>query len=270
MRLVAVVLAGVLLSGVGLSLAFAGEGSITFSDQAPPPTEEDKKRGEQLAFDAKKDFERAYSLGKALRAVDSLKGELSLWNRSRQIDNELATSIGLRMGALNVWLKLFDRRFDKGTKMEWGVDDQDFVFTMAEDFRESSIQMLTELQQHEPSKEGSVIDFTVFLNNLTQVRGWLVRGFDYSVLSHGLKNLRLSKYPYAGLVAQPFMDCNLINTYSKDFRCLPPDSTDQMIDKTQFCRTYSFENFSQTEQGNRNTWVRKDSTIGKDSVRLQC
>ena len=256
-----------LISLASLNAKAQTSGSITFKDNAPPATEQQRNDAKDYYAKAQQARDRMQLLGKALRATAELQGAITKSHGSaaltdilrKRVDawKTLATQLGSVTGGT---LTINDKSLTGYPKTTL-----DAGFAIANAGRGGS--------------GADSINLSALKQLATKTEDFLFQAYDLTTIDHGLANKVLRTYPYFDLVGQPSVECDTLNTFSRDIKCLPvhskgiQTSTTWMASKnvnlTDFCHTDKLESFGRDQYGKVQMYVRKQSPI-KSQLGNEC
>ena len=242
-------------------------GSITFKDNAPPATEQQRKDAQEYFAKAQQARDRMELIGKALRATaqlqvaiaksggsvaatDALRKRIENW---KDVANQLGTVAG---GTLTV----DDKKL--ATYPKTTLDDGFAVNNAGA-----------------PISGVPAINVSNLRQLATNTEEFLFQAYDLTIVDHGRSNRVLRTYPYFDLVGQPSIECETLNTFGRDIKCFPIHSkgiqksvtwmANKQIDLAEFCHTDALEPFSRDEYGKVEIYIRKQSLI-RSQLGKQC
>jgi hypothetical protein len=239
---------------------------VTFKDNAPPATEQQRKDAQNYFATAQQARDRMQSIGKALRATAQLQVSIA-----RSGGNTAATAILKKR--LDAWMAL-------ATKLgavaggSLTIDD-----TSLAAYPKATLDAGFAIANAGKAIPGTtVINLSSLKQLASKTEDFLFQAYDFTTVDHGFANRVLRTYPYFDLVGQPSVECATLNAFARDIKCLPVKSkgiqTDptwmasKQIDLAEFCHTDKLESFGRDQYGTVEMFVRKQSLIraqlGKD------
>lgn len=224
------------------TLSAQDSGVIDFSDQAPPPSEEQRKQAAAWSKRVEHIVSLLDRLGPSIRAsfrlrkavvsteaippdmLDKVANGQSRWEESRR--------------------KLFVKQVETN---RWAIDS-DALTPYVKDTLKFANALESASRLWRESDEELVVrgyDGSVLLQEVDSFIDEQATWFDELVAENAILNGELGRWPYN--TAPPTkIPCELINVYSRDFKCLPATSVGQLhdtrwlfgdtIDLADFCR----------------------------------
>ena len=233
-------------------------GSITFNDNAPPPTEQQRAEAKRLLGVAEAARTRLEKLGNAQRASVVLEAALNKRTNSFIAGAASLAKISMWRGAA--------QSLGTSTPTTVTVNDQ-----VLQGYTKLALDAADGVNTASPSSAGESVQTLKAL--VATTKELLFRAYDAAVIEHGSTNLYLRVYPNFQIIEgrQPFVECDAINAFARDVKCLPARSQGVQtnpswlaattVNLAEFCVTDKIEPFSRDEYGKKETFVRKGSPI---------
>jgi hypothetical protein len=261
------VFAAALLISTASFLGAQQRGSATFNDNAPPVTDQQRKDAVAANDKAVKLRDALSSLGRALRATKELQRAFAAKNDKVALD-----AIG--KNKLDTWIKLA-KNVGKTSNDTVTLDEPSLAA-----YPKAALDAAIAIS-NAPASASSAPN--IFAADQTLARSTvelLARAYDVNLYEHGTVNRTLRVFPYAAVITQqPFIECDVMNVFSRDLKCLPPRSQGVLTNKdwlltptvnlVEFCHTEEIEPFGRADYGKRQMYVRKHSTFA-DKLGAAC
>ena len=221
-------------------------GTITFTENGPPLTEEQQKAATEAGAKGTALQTRLRLLGKALRATADL--DQTLVHHSGKIESGPSTR-----SKLHAWQSLASAIVAVSGE-GIAVDDSKLAL-----YPKAAVDAAVAVSNAAPVSAGSSTMSLGSSHKLAlTVKDLLIRAYDANIFEHGKVNLTLRVFPYRAVVTeQPFIECDAMNIYARELKCLPVGSKGAITDKNwlaatsvnlaDFCHTDQLEPFGRAD-----------------------
>lgn len=234
-------------------------GTITFKDNAPPATEQQRKDAQEYFAKAQQARDRMQLIGKALRATTQIQVAIG------KSGGSAAGTAALR-NRIDDWKGVASQlgTIDAGTLT---LDDKQLAT-----YPKTALDLAFEVTNASAPLSGtSTMNLSSVKRLAAKTEDFLFQAYDLTTIDHGRSNRVLRTYPYFDLVGQPSVECDTVNTFGRDIKCFPVHSkgiqksvawmASKQIDLADFCHTDALESFSREEYGKVEMYIRKQSPI---------
>jgi len=234
-------------------------GSATSIDNGPPLTEAQQKAATQAGAKGATLQARLRLLGKAQRATIEL--DQTLVQHSGKIES--SPSIDSK---LHAWQSLANAIVTVSGE-DITVDDGKLAL-----YPKAAVDVAVAVTDAAPVSAGSsAMSLAASHKSALTVKDLLFRAYDANIFEHGKVNLTLRTFPYRAVITeQPFIECDAMNLYARDLKCLPVRSQGIVTNKdwfaaprvnlADFCRTDQLEPFGRADYGHKEVYIRKTSS----------
>ncbi|MGA7791890.1 MAG: hypothetical protein WCA19_02550 [Candidatus Acidiferrales bacterium] len=234
-------------------------GSITFKDNAPPATEQQRNDAKDYYAKAQQARDRMQLLGKALRATAELQGAITKSHGSAVATDTLRKQVG-------AW-KALAAELGSITADKLTINDKSLA-----SYPKATLDTGFVIANAGTGGAGAdSINLTTLKQLAAKTEDFLFQAYDLTAVDHGFSNIVLRTYPYFDLVGQPSVECDTLNTFSRDIKCLPVHSKgiqtgttwmgSKNVNLAEFCHTDKLESFGRDQYGKVEMYVRKQSPI---------
>jgi hypothetical protein len=244
-----------LLAGSDKALTAQNPGAL---NSALPAVQQEKQDAQNFAAKAQRARENMDVIGKALQATVELE---------RAIDRR-GTNVGAGSGlgrTLVRWKSLAGTI--AGESRTGAVNGRSLAgYTKMTHETAAAVASAPSFERDSPA-----IDLGPTQHSAQLAMESLFGAYDKAVVEQASANHILRTYPYSELAEQRPVDCDVVNRFSRDLKCLAPSSrgiqTNQAwlaatsINLSEFCRTKELEPFSREQYGAKQVFVRKPSPI---------
>jgi hypothetical protein len=205
-------------------LAISG-GVIEFHDYAPPPTAEQKAQAKLWEERVKTIAVLLDKLAPTIKATFVLRNILS---NMQSISSEALDNLSQQRSNWNALSKslIYDHPFNNKRVIDSEKAREYIVTTL-------NLEKIIKKAKHVDDDTQSSLqkEFSKDVETFLKIQA---EAFDSLIAERGILNMRIGTYPYNSVESQPPLSCELVNNYSKSFKCIPKDISQGKIENSSW------------------------------------